>query len=925
MPDFLSFLKEDKPQQAGQKATANDFLSGLRNQGYFDLGGDLYTTKSNADFAHNTVMIVYRASTYISDFVTMIPWEIKSKKSGEVTATHKDPDGHPLSVAITQQYVKSKQPFFALWSKALSLAGENYIEPIKEQNILTGRIGTRYVALDWLQPALVDPYTMYGILQGFYYSAHGRSEFFQPHELVYDHLYNAVDENRGWSPVLAAMNEVNLDRDSKRAFKSWFRNGMLPPVIFSPAKEDGMLGTGIDDALDKLRDQLKEKHRGAGNAYRSLVLNYPVDVTTVNQPDINRNVDILQYWKHEIANAFGLPPVVLGDTSATPFKDAPEILAAAYSGAVRSQLVRMEASVNIELMPFFDDSGEFILEFDKEKYEKLGDDLQKNQDLQNQAYETGAITMQTYRQRIGATEDDDNELWKQLPDMVKVPGILAPVPLSELDNLWKEFLPSAQQQADLIQAIADDFDLEDSSPSIPSEVPLLEAEIEPEAKDALPTPLPGAKSAWISLDLAGNETVKQLQQQAQEMFPDMEVADPGSFHLTLLYMPDMEKGRLLNSVIEDIVPRPIELKAQNIDLLGQDNAIVVKVELTNELKRLQEDMVSQAKNQNVSISEFHEPGKFIPHFTLGYMGKDYNKDNQLLPQSVKADAIAANDITVSVEDGDEYEQVDRIEKVSSKKAIMELSQWGRFQKKSVAGKHLTERTFDFSQIRPSVETYIKAQMELGIEWKTILSQATAMHRMKAIATTKANYMQTVAAMISDARAGRIAKTRARENFRNLNKNTISRVYTDGLEDAGVFEETISDETKEAIRKFKLEPTPFVKDLMNRIYSEEGISDAEAAGKPLAWWNGSISAVYSAGLIAGNENGMYEFAGKSGRKDPGKDCKRLMVLPDRHRLSTWDAKGLNMAEGAFVGQKTACGGHKCEHFIRRTTGRAQGRF
>jgi hypothetical protein len=193
-------------------------------------------------------------------------------------------------------------------------------------------------------------------------------------------------------------------------------------------------------------------------------------------------------------------------------------------------------------------------------------------------------------------------------------------------------------------------------------------------------------------------------------------------------------------------------------------------------------------------------------------------------------------------------------------------------------------------------------MELGVEWKTILSQATAMHRMKAIATTKTNYMQAVAAMISEARAGRLAKTRFRENFRNLNKNTISRAYTDGLEDAGVFEEPISAETKEAIRKLKLEPTPFVKDFADKLYTTDGVSDAEAAGKPLAWFNGSEPGV-----------------------DPCEDCTRLNVLPDRHTLKAWDRRGLNMVEGAFVGQKTACGGHKCKHGQRRTTGRAQGRF
>lgn len=934
MPDLLAFLKEDQIEETGQKASLSEALASLRSQApNVDFGGDFFPTKSNADLAHNMVMIVYRASTYISDFVTMIPWRIVSRATGEIIASNKDPNGHPLSVAITQQYRKSKQPFFALWSKALSLAGENYIEPILEKNRFRGRLGKRYVGVDWLSPALVEPYTMYGILQGFHYSAHGRQELFKPHELVYDHLYNAVDENRGWSPVLASMSDINLDRDSKRAFQAWFRNGMLPPVIFGPGKEEGLLGGGaqLNKALDQLRDELKEKHRGADNAFRSMVVNYPINVTTVPQVDIARNVDIMQFWKNNVAQGFGLPPVVLGDSEATPYKDAPEILGAAYMNAVQPQVTRMEHSVNIELMPFFDDSEEWRLEFETEKYEKLGENQQANVDLQRSLYEGGTITLQTYRQRVGATDDDETETWDKLPDMVSIPGIPAPVPLSEVENLWKEFLPSAQQQADLIQAVADDIEIDgdkpepDGEPPSPSEID----EDEIEAKDALSTPLPGTKSAWISLDLAGNETVKQLQEQVAKQFPDMELNEPGSFHLTLLHMPDMEKGSKLNAVLEDIVPHSIDLEVKTIDIMGKDNAIVAQVELSDELKRLQKDVSSQAKNQEVAISEFHEPGKFIPHITLGYIGDKMDEAKEHFPQVLEedffADTISSHDIVVSVKDGDEYEQVDRITKVSSRKALAEIAQWGRWQKKAAAGKHLGTKIFNFNQIRPSVETFIKAQLELGIEWKTIQKQAVAMHGVKAIETTNANYLQAVAAMISEARAGNIAKTRARENFRNLNKNTISRVYTDGLEDAGVFEEPTSPETKEAIRKFKLEPTPFVKNLIDRIYSDEGITDAEAASKPLAWWNGSISKVYSAGLIAGNENGMYEFFGKSGRVNPGKDCKRLMVLPDRHTLKAWDRRGLNMAEGAFVGQNTACGGHLCEHGIRRTTGRAQGRF
>ena len=53
--------------------------------------------------------------------------------------------------------------------------------------------------------------------------------------------------------------------------------------------------------------------------------------------------------------------------------------------------------------------------------------------------------------------------------------------------------------------------------------------------------------------------------------------------------------------------------------------------------------------QEVAISDFHEPHKFIPHITLGYIGD--NDGKQKFPP-VEVDAIRASDIIVSVKDGD---------------------------------------------------------------------------------------------------------------------------------------------------------------------------------------------------------------------------------------------------------------------------------
>jgi 2'-5' RNA ligase len=519
-------------------------------------------------------------------------------------------------------------------------------------------------------------------------------------------------------------------------------------------------------------------------------------------------------------------------------------------------------------------------------------------EVQNQLYDTGAITLQTYRQETGATETDTGEGWENIPPMVKVEGIGAPVPLSELPTLWKQLLPVVGEQAEMMRAMAD----------------IAETTVEAQQQSE-PQPADGAekkqssKSAFVSLDLSGNEILKELQQAVLEQLPDhIEPLAPEDLHMTLVHAPELEPGEQLDKTVTKLA------------VMGKDNAIVVIVEPDPAIQLLQYDTVTQFMGQEIPVSDYHQPKAFTPHITLGYAGE---KGCDKLPPINKME-LTGHDLVVAVKEGEVFERVALVNKVSPRKALVELKQWGKFQKRASNGKRLNDRPFKFNNVRPSIERFIDEQMKIGIPYDTVLTEAINMQNVKAIETTKTNYMRAVAAIISEARAGNIPKARARDNLRNETKLTIARVYSDGLEDAGVFEDA-TEETREAIRKFQLEPTPFVHDLMERIYSDEGITDAEATQKPQAWWAGSLSKVYSAGLRAGNENGMYAWDGDDG-VDSCVTCQWLDGPPVHiHRFKVWDANGLDLTGGSFVGQRTACkGGYgNCFHFLRRTASRAQG--
>jgi phage portal protein BeeE len=718
---------------------------------------------------------VFRSVAVIAGEIGSMDWQIVDAETGEVVDSSKNMShDHVMGRAIRDQWQRSGQPFFYLWTASLLLSGKTFIEPVNtifDESRHKPPVPARtYVGVNWLNPINVRINEPFGEIIGYTYSTpHGMVDFTKQ-EIVYDRLFNISYDNQGLSPTQLAISNVSIDYESKQTLMSFYVNDALPYAVIT-AKDTTSPGIKNNTKWwEELQSKLRSQHKGSANKYSALTVGEPLDVTVFDLPDLQKHTAYLTDIRNEIYTAFGVNPAVAGDTTGTPYKESDATYAGFYTQAVEPYVRRIERAINDRLIWYFDKSKKYRFEFVTTKFDSVKLNDPTSQANAKEQYMSGAITLNTYRQRIGATDDEGDEAWADMPDMVIVQGIPAPVPLKVLPELWKQFLPSKDRQAGLAQAeITHNNDSENK--------PMLTA------------------PANRGDEQKGKEETKQSEDTPKDGKPEFVTFDG------------------------------FRLKEQNEDELAEE----------------------------------HRP-----------------------------------------------------------KALKELKQWLHFKRNKTKG------MFTFGEIRPSVESYIKGQLAEGGRFFDIYTSACKMHSIKAIETTRSNYVRAVSAMIAEARAGNIDKKRFRDNMRNETKLTIARAYSDGLEDAGVFEEA-SAETKEAIRKLQLEPTPFVRDFAEKLFSKEGITDSEAASKPQLWFNGSISPVYSAGLLAGNENGMYEFAGTPGKKEPCDDCGRLIRLPDRHRLKAWDRRGLNMAEGAFVGQKTFCEGWQCKHFLKRTSGRAQGRF
>jgi hypothetical protein len=203
----------------------------------------------------------------------------------------------------------------------------------------------------------------------------------------------------------------------------------------------------------------------------------------------------------------------------------------------------------------------------------------------------------------------------------------------------------------------------------------------------------------------------------------------------------------------------------------------------------------------------------------------------------------------------------------------------------------------------------------------VFAEARSRLQNRAIQSTLIDFELWFEDVLSDARAGNIERAR----FTNILRNGINRfgnlAYRDGLVDGGVLDGAMDTEDVNIANRLIKDNQSFAKNLSARVYSDDGISDEEAASRPQVWAKNVIMTLYNAGRVSANANGMYEFVRMSSTVDTCRDCVRLEGQV--HRLKDWASHNLLVPSPGR--QKTDCEGWQCGHGLVPVTARANGRF
>lgn len=181
---------------------------------------------------------------------------------------------------------------------------------------------------------------------------------------------------------------------------------------------------------------------------------------------------------------------------------------------------------------------------------------------------------------------------------------------------------------------------------------------------------------------------------------------------------------------------------------------------------------------------------------------------------------------------------------------------------------------------------------------------------KAIDDTDAAFVDEIKAIMQDAIGRSITKAGAGARIRGAIQRYGKAAYMDGLKDGCVEDAELTDDDTRKIADIAVYDTQYVTNLVNEMYSEEGMSGTPDTRAPL--WKSTLDQFYYAGIESADKNGMYEFTGDDGKENCA-TCAKLKG--QKHRMSWWVSKELRpgIDHASFE-----CGTwpDHCQHYLER---------
>jgi hypothetical protein len=188
---------------------------------------------------------------------------------------------------------------------------------------------------------------------------------------------------------------------------------------------------------------------------------------------------------------------------------------------------------------------------------------------------------------------------------------------------------------------------------------------------------------------------------------------------------------------------------------------------------------------------------------------------------------------------------------------------------------------------------------------------------KAIQSTRLDFETEFEDILTEARAKTIDRRRFGILLRSIVRKYGREAYRDGLVEGGIEDGEITADDEPRITALTAEASGYISGLADEVYKEGGVSDGQAVMRPAMWYNKSISPFFDAGRLAADRNGYYIW-NLGATEEHCTDC--LYYDTQIHRLRDWSKRDLIPPT-----DKTECKGFQCKCNIKKTDGKARGKF
>ena len=189
--------------------------------------------------------------------------------------------------------------------------------------------------------------------------------------------------------------------------------------------------------------------------------------------------------------------------------------------------------------------------------------------------------------------------------------------------------------------------------------------------------------------------------------------------------------------------------------------------------------------------------------------------------------------------------------------------------------------------------------------------------LKELNATREDFFMAVSNVFDGAIARDYRRGQFERQLYRLIRRYGERAYRDGLSDGGVEmdNEPLDREDMAAVNSMLSDQTGYINSIGETLYNED-VSDDALVNKPEMWWNKSIIPFYQRGLASADANGLYEWV--LGKAEHCSTC--LTMSGQKHRMREYVERGILPQSSALE-----CRGYQCKCQLRKTKGRAIGRW